>query len=143
MRMSGRALASGVVWLIAACGDTSGISGIRPVASTVVDAMPRAAVVSRVVLVGMAGACACMRTRTEAASAVLEKTLGNPPRLPVERIALDTERERAEPYRRQQPLSRLPAIYFVDAEGGVVSMLEGEVTGAQIEALIGARARDQ
>lgn len=92
--------------------------------------------VVRVVFVGKEHACDCTRRSIEASWAALQRALGTPPKLPVERLNLDTQEEKVAPYRRQKALTALPAIYFVDAKGSVAELLQGDVTRAQIEAAL-------
>jgi hypothetical protein len=104
-------------------------------AQTLSDAESSTTVV-RVVFVGKEHACDCTRRSIDAGWAMLQRALGRPPKLPVERLNLDTQEDEVAPYRRQKALTALPAIYFVDAKGSVAELLQGEVTRAQIEAAL-------
>jgi hypothetical protein len=88
--------------------------------------------VVRIVFVGKEHACDCTRKKVETALAALQKVLGTPPKIPVEMLKVDTEEDKVEPYRKQKPMMAIPAIYFVDGKGGVVEMLQGEITAEQI-----------
>ena len=92
--------------------------------------------VVKVVFVGKEHACDCTRKKVDTALAALQKVLGTPPKIPVEMLKADTEEEKVEPYRKKKPMMALPAIYFVDGKGGVVELLQGEVTAEQIAAVI-------
>lgn len=92
--------------------------------------------VARVVFVGKQNACDCTRRTVDAGWAALQKALGTPAKLPVERLQIDTEGEKVAPYRKQRPMMALPAIYFVDGKNVVLELLQGEVTEAQITALL-------
>jgi hypothetical protein len=92
--------------------------------------------VTKVVFVGKARACDCTRKTIDAGWAALRKALGTPPKLPVVRLQVDTDRDKVEPYRTQKPMMDLPAIYFVDGKNVVVELLEGEVTAEQIRAAL-------
>jgi len=92
--------------------------------------------VVRVVFVGKEHACDCTRRSIEASWAALQRALGTPPKLPVERLNLDTQTDKVAPYRRQKAFTALPAIYFIDAKGSVAELLQGEVTRAQIDAAL-------
>lgn len=92
--------------------------------------------VVRVVFVGKEHACDCTRRSIDAGWAALQRALGTPPKLPVERLNLDTQEDKVAPYRRQKALTALPALYFVDAKGSVAELLQGEVTRAQVEAAL-------
>jgi hypothetical protein len=93
--------------------------------------------VVRIVFVGKEHACDCTRKKVDTALAALQKVLGTPPRIPVEMLKVDTEEEKVEPYRKQKPMVAMPAIYFVDGKGGVVDLLQGEVTAEQIGHALG------
>jgi len=92
--------------------------------------------VARIVFVGKEHACDCTRKTVDGAWAVLQKALGTPAKLPVERLHVDTETAKVEPYRQQKPIMALPAIYFVDSKNAVIEMLQGEVTAEQVGAAL-------
>ena len=92
--------------------------------------------VAKIVFVGKDEACDCTRKAIDASWAALEQALGTPAKLPVERIAVDTDEAKVEPYREQKAIMALPAIYFVDAANAVVAQLQGEVTADQIRAVL-------
>lgn len=92
---------------------------------------------SKVVFVGKEHACDCTRRAVDASWAALEAALGTPARVPVEKMHVDTEAARVEPYRIQRPIMALPVIYFVDGKGAVLDVLQGEVTDAQIQPVLG------
>jgi hypothetical protein len=99
-------------------------------------AAPAQAKATKVVFVGKEHACACTKKTVDAGWAMLQKVLGTPAKLPVERLAVDTEADKVAPYRQQKPVMALPAIYFVDSKGAVIEMLQGEVTAEQIAAVL-------
>jgi hypothetical protein len=99
-----------------------------------------AAAVTKIVFVGKEHACDCTRARVDAAWAVLQKALGATPKVPVERLQIDTEGDKVAPYRQQRALMALPAIYFLNAKGEVVELLQGEVTAEQVAKALGATA---
>ena len=78
--------------------------------------------------VGEEHPCECNRTAIDAGWAALQTVLGLPANLPVERLQVDTEGAKVEPYRSQKPIMVLPAIYFLDGKGAIVDLLQGEVT---------------
>ena len=92
---------------------------------------------TKIVFVGKEHACDCTRKTVDAGWAALQKALGTPAKLPVERLQIDTEGEKVAPYRKQKPMMALPAIYFVDDKNVVLELLQGEVTAEQIGAAIG------
>jgi hypothetical protein len=91
------------------------------------------------VFVDQQEACECTRKRIDASWSELEKALGTPPSLPVERLFLDTQADQVEPYMLIERLMVPPGIYFLDEHDGVVQMLQGEVQRSQIDALLAAR----
>lgn len=93
--------------------------------------------VARVVFVGKEHPCDCTRKKLETAWAALQKALGTPAKLPVDTLHLDTQEEQVEPYRKMRPIMALPAIYFIDAKGGLVELLQGEITDAQVSGVLG------
>ncbi|MCU0694365.1 MAG: hypothetical protein MUF54_23500 [Polyangiaceae bacterium] len=88
--------------------------------------------VARVVFVGKENACDCTRKSIDAGWAALQKALGTPAKVPVERLQIDTQGDKVAPYRQQKAMMALPAIYFVDGKSAVLELLQGEVTEAQI-----------
>lgn len=92
--------------------------------------------VTKIVFVGKEHACNCTRKAIDAGWAALQKALGTPAKLPVERLQIDTEGEKVVPYRSQRPVMALPGIYFLDGKGTVLGLLQGEVTAEQISVAI-------
>ena len=91
---------------------------------------------TKIVFVGKQNACQCTRKSIDAGWAALQKALGAPAKLPVQQLQIDTEGEKVEPFRKQKPIMALPAIYFLDGKDAVMEMLQGEVTEAQIAAIL-------
>ncbi len=87
---------------------------------------------AKIVFVGKEHACDCTRKSVNAGWTALQQALGTPAKVPIERIQVDTEAAKVEPYRTQKAIMALPAIYFVGAQDAVLDMLQGEVTEAQI-----------
>jgi hypothetical protein len=94
------------------------------------------AAVARVVFIDKENACQCTQKRVDAAWTVLQGALAARKGVSVERIHIDTEMMRVEPYRRMRPMIALPAMYFLDGSGVLVEMLQGEVTPAQVVAVL-------
>ena len=94
------------------------------------------AAVARVVFVGKENACQCTRKAIDASWKALEAALGPHNRIPVEQVKVDTESDRVAPYRAKRAFMALPAMYFFDAAGGLVEMLQGEVTEEQVRAVL-------
>jgi hypothetical protein len=101
-------------------------------------ATPGAPKVTKIVFVGKEHACDCTRKTVDAGWAALQSALGTPAKVPVERLQIDTDAARVEPYRGQRPIMALPAIYFVEGAGNVIDLLQGEVTQEQIAGSLGA-----
>ena len=99
-------------------------------------ASPAATKVTKIVFVGKQNACDCTRKTVDAGWAALGQALGAPAKLPVERLQIDTQAAEVEPYRKQKPFMALPAMYFVDGKDAVVDLLQGEVTEAQVAAIL-------
>jgi hypothetical protein len=93
--------------------------------------------VVRIVFVGKEHACDCTRKKVETAQAALRKLLGNPAKIPIVTLLADTQEDKVEPYRLMRPMMALPAIYFIDGKGGLVEMLQGEITEAQLSRVLG------
>jgi hypothetical protein len=93
---------------------------------------PAVSAVAKIVFVGKEHPCDCTKKALDAGWAALRQALGTPAKLPVERLAVDTEAAKVEPYRQQRPIMALPAIYFLDGKGTVLEMLQGEVTPDQM-----------
>jgi hypothetical protein len=94
------------------------------------------AAVARVVFVGKENACQCTRNAIDASWKALEAALGPHNGISVEQVKVDTESDRVAPYRAQRAFMALPAMYFFDAAGGLVEMLQGEVTEEQVRAIL-------
>lgn len=92
--------------------------------------------VARVVFVGKENACQCTRKAIDASWKALEAALGPHNDISVEQVKVDTESDQVAPYRAQRAFMALPAMYFFDAAGGLVEMLQGEVTEEQIRAVL-------
>ncbi len=91
---------------------------------------------TKIVFVGKQNACECTKKSIDASWAALQKALGTPAKLPVQELKVDTQADKVEPYRKQKPVMALPAIYFVDGKDAVIELLQGEVSEAQIEAVL-------
>ena len=100
---------------------------------------PAAAKVARIVFVGKEHPCDCTRKALDAGWAALQNALGTPSKVPVEKLQVDTDGSKVDPYRNQKPIMALPAIYFLDGKGTVVELLQGEVTTDQIAGVLQAR----
>jgi hypothetical protein len=95
-------------------------------------------VTTKVVFVDKEHGCQCTAKRVDAGWAALQAALAGKATPTVERIHVDTQPEMAEPYGKLRPMMALPALYFVDEKGGLIELLQGEVTQEQIQAVLGA-----
>jgi len=91
--------------------------------------------VTRIVFLDKENCCQCTRAATDASWAALQEALGDAS-IPIERIHVDTQADQAGPYQGMQAMMAVPGIYFLDASGGLVGMLQGEVTAAQVGAVL-------
>ena len=105
-------------------------------AAVSVPAAPARSAAAKIIFVGKLNACQCTRKTIDATWAELQQALGAPARLPVQQLQIDTEGEQVEIYRMGRPILALPAIYFLDEQGQILEQLQGEVTAAQIAAVL-------
>ena len=97
---------------------------------------PTTSKITRVVFIDKEHACECTRKRVDDTWAALQAALGTPPKLPIERIHIDTQAAQAAPYTGAKPLMVPPGIYFVDQQQRVVELLQGEVKTEEITAVL-------
>ena len=123
------------------CDRSQAASGVNSTVTTsaaeAVSANQNASKVTKIVFVGKQNACDCTRKTVDAGWAALQKALGTPAKLPVEKLQIDTEGAKVEPYRKQKAIMALPAIYFLDGKDVVLDLLQGEVTAEQIVGVLG------
>ena len=93
----------------------------------------------KIVFIDKEKACDCTRRRVEETWAALQSALGTPPVLPVQRLHVDTQAAESSAYTSAKPLMVPPGIYFVDGQGAVVEMLQGEIEAKEIEAVLKGR----
>lgn len=92
--------------------------------------------VTKIVFIDQEVCCPCTRERIDGTWAELSKVLEGGPEVPVERIHGDSQEEQAKPYIAMRPLMVAPGLYFLDADGGLVEMLQGELSEGQIGAVL-------
>ena len=97
-----------------------------------------AAATAKIVFIDMENGCACTQKRVAGGWAALQTALAGKTTPAVERFHSDTEAEKAGVYEKLRPLLTVPALYFVDAKGGLVELLQGEVTADQITTVLNA-----
>jgi len=91
--------------------------------------------VAKVVFVGKKEACECTRKAIDASRKALTTALGARG-ITVEEIQSDIDGSKVEFYKVLKPHLTLPALYFLDAKDGIVELLQGELTEAQIQAVL-------
>lgn len=91
--------------------------------------------VAEIVFVDKEKPCPCTDERTKASWKVLQNALKDRKDVRVTRIHYDTESAKAERYTRLKPLMVIPGLYFMNGQGKVLAMLQGEVKLAQITAV--------
>ena len=90
------------------------------------------ATVARIVFIGQEKACKCTRTRIDVTWAALQSALEGHSQIPVESLTMDQDEDEFDKYDEMQSLVVAPGIYFLDAEGRLISLLQGEQTTQQI-----------
>ena len=110
------------------CSRSSQASGLAAEKPKAVDAGNPQTVVVRIAFLDQEKCCDCTRRRIEASWAALQAALGSKSDVKVERVHVDTQKSQAEAYRRLKPNQVIPALYFLDHEGQLVEMLQGEVS---------------
>jgi len=110
--------------------------GAPAAAMAATPATPTTSKVARVVFMDKEHACECTRKRVADTWAALQTALGTPPKLPIERIYVDTQAAQAGPYTSVKPLMVPPGIYFVDQQLHVFELLQGEVKAEEITAVL-------
>lgn len=106
------------------------VAATKPAAST-----------AKIIFIDMENGCACTQKRVAGGWTALQTALAGKTTPTVERLHSDTETEKAGAYEKLRPLLTVPALYFVDAKGGLVELLQGEVTTEQIQKVLGVTAR--
>jgi len=92
-----------------------------------VTASEAASSVASIVFIGQKDACDCTHARVDTSWSALEAALDGHD-IPVERIDLDVDEARTRQLQALERFIAAPAIYFFDADGGLVEMLQGEVS---------------
>jgi len=100
---------------------------------------PTTSKVARVVFMDKEHACECTRKRVDDTWAAAPDSPGTPPKLPIERIHIDTQAAQAGPYTSAKPLMVPPGIYFVTSSSAWSNYLQGEVKAEEIAAVLKAK----
>jgi hypothetical protein len=93
--------------------------------------------VASIVFIDKEDACDCTRKRADDSWDNLAKAIADGATIPVQRIYIDTEKDRAAQYLEMKELMVIPGIYFLDEKGDLVAMLQGEQTTAKLAATLG------
>ena len=88
--------------------------------------------VRSVVFFGQKEACPCTRKRIDDSWEVVSSVLGQGEGVEVKRLQLDVDGEEYDRFDDLRPVMVPPGIYFLDAEGKLVEMLQGEVDEVQV-----------
>lgn len=94
---------------------------------------PAAPGVNKVVFVDKEKCCPCTRKNVDASWTALSAVTKKNSAVAVERFHMDTDPARAEPFLKKKSPVALPALYFLNAGGDVVKMLQGAVKEAAIQ----------
>jgi len=94
------------------------------------------ATVTKIIFIDLAEACPCMQRSIDGTWKALDQA-NSGAGVPVERIHVDTEEQKVEPYRGMRPMDTVPALYFMNDKGALVEMLQGDVTSAEIAKVLG------
>lgn len=92
--------------------------------------------VAKVVFVGQKQACDCTRKRIDGSWAALQAAAGARKHIPIERIYMDTDEAKVEPYEEMRAIMVLPAIYLLDGSGKLLDMVQGEVTADNFDRIL-------
>ena len=92
--------------------------------------------INTIVFIDKKYACPCTESRINSSWKTLQQSLKDHNNIRVMRIHFDTDKQLAEQYMALKPLMVLPGIYFLNAQGKVVELLQGEVQLNQIMATL-------
>jgi hypothetical protein len=92
--------------------------------------------VAQIVFLDQEEACDCTKKRIDASWKELQTAVGANSGVQVERLHLDTQKDLAKDYLKAKPVMVPPGIYFMSAKGDLLEMLQGDVTAAQIAAVL-------
>ena len=122
------------VLFLGGCGESADST------SAVQQALPIVPVAS-IVFVDQAECCKCTRTRINDTWDALKSSLEKSGKeLPIRRIHSDKAEAIAAPFLEIRPMMVIPGVYFLDADGALIEMLQGEVAEEQIAPLLNSGA---
>jgi hypothetical protein len=110
------------------CSRSNDASGAGAGKEQAVEAGNLKAAVVQIGFLDLEQSCECTRRRIEISWAALQAARGDKSGVLLERVHVDSQESLAEPYRRLRANQVIPAIYFLDGEGKLVEMLQGEVS---------------
>lgn len=121
-----------ILLIVSACGCNKPDTQEAPVSAGPVTT---STAIERIVLVGMADPCDCTRKKIEKAQKAIEAA-GGAETTHVERLDLETDDDKIDVYRDMKPFQVVPALYFVDDAGNVLTLLQGDITEKQVRETI-------
>ena len=133
---------------VGGCKDSKASAGQITSATVQASAAPSVPIVAatqpatqthRIVFVDKEHACQCTQKRVDDSWAALQAALAGKQPPTIERFHVDSQPEQVESYVKMRAMVAVPALYFIDAKGGLVELLQGEVTQAQVEAVLGTK----
>lgn len=90
--------------------------------------------VAKIVMLDKEECCECTGARQKASLDAMKSVIeARGSKATLEVIHLDTQPDEAQPYLAMKPLMVPPGMYFLDASGNLLELLQGEVTAEQIE----------
>ena len=92
--------------------------------------------VAQIVFLDQEEACDCTMKRVDATWRELQSALGANSGVQVERVHLDTQKDLAKDYLKAKSVMVPPGIYFMSAKGDLLETLQGDITAAQISAVL-------
>lgn len=122
--------------LAGGCGRETAATGKQAPSGKQAAAVKTAATakVARIVFVDKEKCCKCTRERIDKSWKVVTDVLGFPPSIDVERLHMDSQADKAAPYIKQRAIMVPPALYFYDAQGTLLEVLQGELKPDKLKA---------
>jgi hypothetical protein len=120
---------------LAGCSRETSATAKQPAAKAALKSPATAAAkIARIVFVDKEKCCKCTRERIDKSWKVVTDVLGFPPSIDVERLHMDSQADKAAPYIKQRAIMVPPALYFYDAKGTLVEVLQGELKPDKLRA---------
>jgi hypothetical protein len=131
-----------LIFSVGACGQKNTITATAKASTTSpakqIDSRGSKTITSRVkkiVFIDKEKACQCTHRRIQDTWLALNKALKDRKNILLERFHLDTQEPLTAHYTSIRPLMVPPGIYFLDHQGKILEMLEGEISADQIGAV--------